>query len=350
MKVTRDELRKAGEACGLSPQQVDLLWERLKTNELQDGKPRLDAANLAYYVGALIVIGAMGWFMTRAWDLFGGPGITFTALLYGLCFAAGGSVLWRREQMRIPAGLLLTMAVCMIPLLTFGIERWTGFWPANDPGSYTNFHPYINGSWIVMEAATIVAGAVALWFWRFPFLTAPIAYALWYMSMDIADLVLGRQGLWNERAWISVAFGFVMLAVSYLVDLRGKSSDFAFWGYVLGLLTFWGGLTALDSHSEVGKLVYCGINVLLILLALMLRRRMFLIFGGLGVFLYLSHLAYDIFKDSMLFPIVLSCIGLAVMYLGVQCQRRGAEIGRRFRARIAPYASSLIPRRASSDS
>ena len=27
--------------------------------------------------------------------------------------------------MRVPAGLLLTMAVCMVPLLTFGIERWT---------------------------------------------------------------------------------------------------------------------------------------------------------------------------------------------------------------------------------
>ena len=349
MKVTRDELTKAAEASGLSHQQVDSLWDHLRANGLREGKPKLDAANLAYYLGALIVIGAMGWFMTKAWDLFGGPGISLAALVYGLCFAVGGGVLWNRKQMRIPAGLLLAMAVCMIPLLTYGIERWTGFWPADDPGSYTRFHPYINGSWLVMEAATVVAGAVALQFWRFPFLTAPIAYALWFMSMDFADLVLRHHGQWNERAWTSVVFGLLMLAGSYLTDLRGKSSDFAFWGYLFGLLAFWGGLTGVESHSELGKLVYCCINVLLILLALVLRRGMFLIFGGLGLFVYLSHLAYDIFKDSILFPVVLSFIGLGVMYVGVQCQRKGGEIGRRFRARIAPYASNLIPRRAWTD-
>jgi hypothetical protein len=329
--VTREELARAAQTCGILPQEADLLWQHLQSDATREGKPKLDLANLAYYLGALIVIGAMGWFMTKAWELFGGRGISAAALAYGLCFLAVGSRLWRREGMRIPAGLLLTMAVCMVPLLTYGIERWTGWWPADDPGSYTQFHPYINGSWLVMEGATVIAGVLALCFWRFPFLTAPVAYALWFMSMDIADLLRGHHGYWEEKAAVSAGFGAVVLAIAYLADLRGRSADFAFWGYLFGLLSFWGGLTAMHSDSEIGKLVYCAINIVLLLFALILRRGMFLVFGGFGVFIYLSHLAYDVFKDSMLFPLVLSVIGLGVMYLGVQAQRKGREIGRKFR-------------------
>jgi hypothetical protein len=102
--------------------------------------------------------------------------------------------LWN-QALRIPGGLLFTIAVCMTPLAVYGLERWTGFWPENDPGEYANFHPYINGSWLLMEVATVAAGLVVLRIWRFPFLTAPIAYALWYMSMDLVALLGNRQGM-----------------------------------------------------------------------------------------------------------------------------------------------------------
>ncbi|PYL06499.1 MAG: hypothetical protein DME34_08875, partial [Verrucomicrobia bacterium] len=89
----------------------------------------------------------------------GGLGIAVVALCYAAIFLLVGRALWNKPNLRIPGGLLLTIAVCMVPLATYGIERWLGFWPDRDPGAYERFHPLINGSWIVMEIATVVAGA-----------------------------------------------------------------------------------------------------------------------------------------------------------------------------------------------
>lgn len=349
MNISESDLRRAATTSGLSPQHADLLWQNLQASSSDQGKPKFDVANVAYYLGALIVIGAMGWFMNKAWERLGGLGLFAAASGYAACFIWAGRTLWNRHALRIPGGLLITMAVCMAPLATYGIERWLGLWPAGDPGSYTNFHPLINGSWLIMEAATIVAGLVALCFWRFPFLTAPIAYALWFMSMDLADRIVGHSLEWNERELISTVFGAVMILAAYVVDLRGKSDDFAFWIYLFGLMSFWGGLSAMDSHSELGKFVYCLINVALILCSLILRRRTFIIFGALGLFGYLGHLAYRVFENSLLFPVVLSLIGLAIIYLGLAYQRRRDQIERGFRARVAPHIRGFIPARALAD-
>ena len=350
MNISQDDLRRAAATSGLSINQADRLWLVLQSSLATSEKPKFDVANVAYYLGALIVIGAMGWFMNKAWEGLGGLGLFTVAACYAVCFILAGRIFWKKPGLRIPSGLLFTMAVCMAPLATYGLERWTGFWPASDPGSYTRFHPYINGSWLIMEVATVLAGFIALRFWRFPFLTAPIAYALWYMSMDLAELISGgHQMSWQEKANISAVFGAVMLLGAYIADLRGKAEDYAFWGYLFGVMAFWGGLSAMESHSEFGKFVYCLINVFLIFCSLALRRRVFIIFGALGLFGYLSHLAYSVFQDSLLFPVVLSLIGLSVMYIGVQYQRRRHEIERRFREKVVPHIRALIPERALAD-
>jgi hypothetical protein len=346
MNVSQDDLRKAAISSGISSEKTDLLWQALKSIEPRAEKPKFDFTNVAYYLGALIVIGAMGWFMTKAWEEFGGAGIFIIASCYTVCFVLAGRTLWNQD-FRIPGGLLFTMAVCMIPLVTYGIERWTGFWPEQDPGGYTNFHPYINGSWLIMEIATVVAGLIALRFRRFPFLTAPIAYALWYMSMDLVDLLGNHQGMeWQEKQVVSCVFGGVMLLVSYLVDLRGKSDDYAFWGYLFGLMAFWGGLSSMDSDNELGKFVYCLINLGLIFCSLVLRRRTFIVFGSLGLFGYLGHLAYRVFADSILFPFALSLLGIGIICLGVLYQRKRKAVEERFRKLILPHIGSLIPKRA----
>jgi hypothetical protein len=348
--ISQDELRRVATTSGLSIDQADRLWHALQSSSADSEKPKFDAANVAYYLGALIVIGAMGWFMNKAWEGLGGLGLFTAAACYAVCFILAGRILWKKPALRVPSGLLFTMAVCMVPLATYGVERWTGFWPASDPGSYTRFHPYINGSWIIMEVATVLGGFVALRFWRFPFITAPIAYALWYMSMDLADLISGSHQLsWQEKANISAVFGAVMLLGAYIADLRGKAEDYAFWAYLFGLMTFWGGLSAMESHSEFGKFIYCIVNVFLIFCSLALRRRVFIVFGALGLFGYLSHLAYRVFQDSLLFPVILSLIGLLIIYIGIQYQRRRQRIEHRFRTTVVPHIRAFIPERALAD-
>jgi hypothetical protein len=273
-----------------------------------------------YYFGALLIISAMSWFMVRAWESLGGSGILFVSICYIVLFYLLAAKLAKKPGMKIPSGLLYTVGVSMVPLAVYGLERMMGWWPQGDPGSYADYHIWVKGSWFFMEAATIVVGVATLRFVKFPFLTFPIAFALWYMSMDLTPLVFGKQDFsWEERKIVSMLFGLAMLYATYVIDRRTKE-DYAFWGYLFGMAAFWGGLSSMDSHSELGKFIYCMLNVSFIFLAVFLSRKVFMVFGAMGVIGYLGHLANKVFADSLLFPVALSAIGLLIIFLGVKYQ------------------------------
>lgn len=343
MKITRDDLSRAAEGL-ISHQQVEKLWEAL--GRITGGAQRFDAAHVAYYFGGLIVIGAMGWFVSTAWESFGGVGLFLIALAYAVCFVLAGRTL-EQQGLRVPSGLLYTMAVCMTPLAVYGLERATGIWPQGDPGVYRGYYEWVKGGWFLMEVATIVAGLVALRVSRFPFLTAPIAFSLWFMSMDLTPLIFGQGYLRDDRQWVSLWFGLAVLLAAYLVDLRNRTAeDFAFWGYTFGLLAFWGGLSLMEGGSEWSKFLYCLINLGLVAVSVVLRQRVFVVFGSLGVMGYLGHLSYRVFQDSLLFPFVLSLIGIFVIYAGVVYQKKSKVLEAFVQARLPETVRQLIPPRA----
>lgn len=283
---------------------------------------------VAYYFGAMLMISACAWFLGDKWDELGSPGILGTVVAYTMIAAALGWWL-RKKDYIIGGSLLITVAVCLVPLLTYAIEDILGLWPAGYPGSYQKYYPWINGSWVVMELATIAAAAFALRYVRFAFLTAPIAFSFWFLSMDLAALINRNANLaWETRQWISVIVGLCILLVGYGLERllhqpgEARSEDFAFWCYLFGMLAFWGGLTSMNSGSELMRILYALLNVGFIWLAVKLRRSTFLVFGALGVHLYLGHLAYEVFQDSFFFPFVLALLGLSLILLTVWMQRR----------------------------
>jgi len=341
MELSRKDLDWAVTQGLVSAEQAEALWTALE--QRAGARPPFDLATVSYYFGALIVISAMGWFMTEAWERFGGGGIFLIATIYGVCFVLAGKGLWAKPGLRIPGGLLYAMAVCMTPLAIYGLERLTGIWPQGDPGVYHGYHVWVKGSWLLMEVGTIIAGLVAMRFVRFPFLTAPIAFSLWYMSMDLTPLLFGKMEFsWDERLWVSLCFGLLVLMGAYLVDRKTKE-DYAFWGYLFGMLAFWGGLSLMKSNSELNKFLYCLINLGLMVLSVLLQRRVFIVFGALGVFGYLGYLAHRVFRDSLLFPFALSLLGILVIYLGINYQRHREGIERFLLTRVPLGLRRLLP-------
>jgi hypothetical protein len=347
VKISKTDLDWAESAGVLTRGQARTLWSALERRH--SGQPRFDAAHVAYYLGALIVIGAMGWYVTDGWDAFTGAELSIIGLAYAAVFVVVGRRIWDRRELRVPAGLLFTMAVCMVPLVVFGIERAAGLWPDGDPGGYRAYHALVKGSWVLMELGTILAGVLALRMRRFPFLTAPIAVSLWYLSMDLAPLLHQAPDETltpGDRSWVSACFGLAMLLATYLADLRSRlEGDFVFWGYLFGLMAFWGGLSSLDNANELGRFVYLVINVGLIATSLVLMQRAFLVFGALGVCGYLWQLAYLVFRDSVAFPFVLSLVGVVVIYLGALYQRHRVAIERFALSRLPAALRALVPDR-----
>ena len=323
--ISEQRLRAAIERAGLpSDTYVRIHAELAGESQVSPG---FEAAHVAYYLGALLIIGAMGWFITNAWDTLSGLTISAIAVLYEAVFGAIGLWLFRRAATKIPGGILITVAVCMTPMAVYGIERQLGWWPANDPGSYTRFHPYIDGSWVMMEVVTVLIAAIALRLARFPFITAPAAYALWYLSMDATALIFGTHWTFKQECRISIAFGLLMMIVAYFLD--GQSElDFAFWFYLFGLLTFTGGLTLMGDGNQLGKAVYCLLHLILMALAIILQRRAFLVFGSLGVFIYLMGEAEGYFRNSFAFTIALTLIGALFIAAGILYKRKEAELTR----------------------
>jgi len=343
MRIEREDLDAAVRSRIVDPQQAAELWTFLGARERAPAHGRFNGINVAYYLGALIVIAAMGWLMNLGWESFGGAGILAISSLYASCFLLAARTLYSKPETRVPGGLLYTVAVCMTPLVVYGFERWTGLWISADPGAYRGFFPWIRGGWFAMEAATVLAGLFALRKVKFPFLVAPIAFVLWFMSMDAVP-ALFHANPWNTHLMqqVSIVFGLGMLFVAFQIDHRTKE-DYAFWLYLFGMTAFWGALTSMDSGSELARLGYCALNLGFIVASALLRRRTLLVFGGLGVNLYLGHLAFVVFEHSKLFPVVLTLLGLSIIASAVAYQRNRDRIDARVASWIPEWLVALLP-------
>ena len=358
MDIEREDLDWAVEKGILTEEQAGQLWTALEERSSTSGSSWFDVAFVAYYGGALLVVVAMSWFMLRVAEEFGYLSLMGTALVYGGTFLGVGLYLRRRRELQVAGGLFVVLAVTMVPVVLYNLERATPIWAgaygivqavglAAEPASFellrADLYERLKQDWLLEEFGTVVAGILALRYVRFPFLTAPIAFALWAMATITAPDLLVGEAAWQARLWVSVAFGVVILMGAYLVDRRTEA-DYAFWGYLFGLLAFWGGLTTMEAGSEWTYLGYGLLNVVLVGLGIFLERRAFLMFGSLGVFLYLGHLAYEVFADSVYFPLALSGIGVGLIYLGIKYQQNRAAIERLFWTRLPPSLRQLSPR------
>ena len=327
MKLTKEMLFREAEQSGIPEEQAERLWARLTT--ATGGQQKFDGLHVAYYFGGLIIIGAMTFFFSLAWERIGGAGILALALTYGAIFGLLGPHLFHARKLYVAGGLLTVVAVCMTPFAVYGFERAMGWWPQAGPASY------LKGSWLFMELATLAAGGAALRSVRFPFLTAPVAFTLWYMSMDLTPLLFGKTDFTApEQLWVSAAFGAAMLGVAYLVDRRTRD-DYAFWLYLFGLAAFWGALSMMDSGGPWSRFGYCVVNIVLIAVSPLLKRRAFAVFGSFGVAGYLSYLVFRLFKNSLFLPMALTVIGVGVIVGTVAYQRN--------RARMDAYFLSVLP-------
>jgi hypothetical protein len=230
-------------------------------------------------------------------------------------------------------------------LAVYGLQAVLGWWA--EGLVYRDYHTRIDWRWILMELATLATGAVMLWRYRLPFLMMPVAVTLWYMSMDLTPFLFGdADSMWELRKLVSLWFGLLIVLLALWVDVRTRrEKDFAFWLYLFGVMAFWGGMSLMRSDSELRKIAYLCINLTMILVGATLSRRVFAVFGALGAAGYLGHLAYDVFKDSMMFPFVLTIIGLGVVYLGIVWQRQEETISSALRGLLPLPMRELIERR-----
>lgn len=335
LTLTRAAFLTAAQAADMTPQQAHDLWDALARGP-QPPAPevaRFSFGHALYYFGGLLTIAAMSLFMTWNWAILGSWGVCILASLYALACWSAAEVLNQRGY-PIPAGLLGALAVFLVPLATWAGQHALGLWPeSNGPISgdrFYTYHLWLDRRWLSLEIATLAAGALALWRLRRPFLVMPIALTLWYMSVDLTS---AESFVSAQR--VSIVFGLALCLVAGMLDLIRRTrgtADYATWLYLFGAISAWSAVTATDNPSALAKLAYALVNGVLVLFGAAIGRRIFTILGAIGVTLYLGYLAFQLFQDSLMFPLALTAIGFALVMAGLWWQRHAPQLQRRLRA------------------
>jgi hypothetical protein len=356
MKISKSDLDWAVSQALLQPAQVEPLWAAWtqRAASRPDVAPRFSITHVLYYLGGMIAIGAMSLFMNLGWEQYGPWALFAIAVSYGVgCIFASRWL--ARRQLPIPAGIFATLAIVLVPLAAWALQSALGWWPPGGRAEhYRAYHTHIDWRWISLEFVTLIAAVMGLWRLRYPFMVMPLAVTLWYMSMDLARfIVLPDRPGWSEWQYyrdFSMVFGLGMLAVAVWVDIRARQAfaegkDYAFWLYLFGTIAFWTGLTMQNSGSELGKFIYFLINVALVAAGATLGRRVFAVFGGFGIAVYLYHLADKVFADSLLFPIALTGIGLGIVGAGILWRNNEARIANRLRGYLPSALREMLQSR-----
>lgn len=332
-KISKEDLLLASKNNIISEKQVDKLWNYFSSETYS--KASFTGLNVTYYFGGLIIISAMTWFATEAFATYNSFGLIIISSLYFLVFLFVGKNLSRNKTTYIPGGLILTVSVFMIPLLIFSVQNYFKIWVFESPGHYQDYYVWIKSGWFFMEIGTIATAIIFIFLFRFPFLTFPLAFTLWFLSMDLTPIIFDISNFsWDQRKTVSLFFGLFILVATYFIDRKTKR-DYAFWLYLFGLLSFWIGLSLLESNSEFNKFIYFCINIFLIIISVLFHRKSFIVFGSLGVYGYLYHLSDIVFKDSLSFPVVLSIIGMSIIFIGLKYNKN--------KNIIEEYINSILP-------
>lgn len=314
MSITRGDLEELVES-GVVDRATAARIQEWVDRRPESSRLRFDLAHAAYYLGAVVILFAMGWFTIESWQRYGGWSVAGIAVIYAGIFVILGESLWRRGW-RTPGGLLLTAAIGMTPLFGFGVLEGLGLWPGRDTMSPESYWSAINGHRLTLHLATAAAALLAMRLRPFAFHAAVLGAALLFLATDLGTLVLPATAL-HHRETVTLAAGLALIAVTYLVDHRTRE-DYAFWLYLAGLVAFMFG-----AVSEIRETVVFGaISLLFMFISVVIRRRAFMVVGAMGLFLYLTHLAAETFRDSLIFPVALSLIGLGFILGGVAYARR----------------------------
>lgn len=345
VQITKAELDAAAQAGAMSIHDVESLWDYLADKELAQaaepekvGSGKFDLGKLAWYSGATLVLIAMGWLVERVGTAYGELAVCFMVVAYAIGFSFLGYKLRFLDGLKTPGGILYALAVLMVPLAYVSLAAATKFGDSLSAG----------GLALSAELLTLAVALPTIYFVRSSVLSAVIYLVLWGSSMTIAELlahpVYGNFGglFSNYYLTVSMFVGLGIIVSAVVVDLKlGRAEDYSYWGYFFGVAAFWVSLSFFDSGSDWGKFLYFLINLSLMVASILLRRTVFLWAGAVGGIWYVGFVLFNFFSGSILFPVVLIILGLAVIAGGIKYRRHQPEI----EAYFADFLPETIRRR-----
>lgn len=289
------------------------VWDYLVKNAPAVGN-KLDLANIIMSVGGFLMIVALPIMLGLVADMYKYPVMLTGAAASIVVFGLTGYTLWHKYDLKVPGGLLTTVAVAAVPVATWGFLN--EFLQATEMA--------YNAKTLIIFGSAAAASMLALQAVRWPFLTMPLFGSLWVMASVIVDMVAPNGNGWffgwasKQALILDMVFGALLMATAFSLE-KSQKEDYSFWGYLFGLSTFWFAWTQLGLGGEAGKLLFVAVNLGFILLSAMLKRTIFLVFGVVGSFWYPFYLVAQIpyfANNPLMFWGAVTAIGATIVGLG----------------------------------
>jgi hypothetical protein len=299
----------------------------------------LNFVSLAYYFGGFMILLAYTIFMGLQWESLGAAGQIAVSLITI-------SILWiigyflRKNSFQTAGGLLIFAGTGIVPLFVYTLQHALGIWPDNSY-SYRDFYRVVAQTWILLEVVSLGVAVLVIWKVRFTLISLLIAYWLWFLSMDITRLISQSDyWTWSDREQIvSTLIAVGMLTLGIVLQHRARQ-DYSFWLYFFGHLIILTHLSALTLAKEgVLGLVYFMTYILFVIASVWLQRRVFLVFGAIGSYSYMSYLAFRVFEGALGFVFALGSIGLLIVLTAVAYQK---YVRPWLEDRLKPYHISTV--------
>jgi hypothetical protein len=300
----------------------------------------LSLSNVLYYFGGFVAIFAVTIFMNVSYQAYEETGL-LTISLALFCISIVLSKKYSNIDNHIPSGIFSTFCICLVPLIIHCVQVLLG----TMEHEYREYHRYVQSNWIYMEFGTLLVALIMfLKVNRAPFMMLPIALTLWYMSMDLTLFTMKREYYSPElRKTVSIVFGLVMIFFAMYIDSKSnRSTDYPYWLYMSGTLSFWIGLTSISYDNEIWKLTCLVINLAMIGLGVIISRKVLVSLGSIGSVLYFGYLTIKFSNNPLTLSLAAIFVGFIIMKIGMYWNRNEDRIIAKINIYLPAKISNLI--------
>jgi hypothetical protein len=291
-----------------------------------------NAITVAYSVGALAVIFALGWFMADRWTVLGPGGVLAASLLYMAVFG-GAARLFTRERFPTAHGVAMILIVLTVPLVMWSALRVSGIWTEASAVCSWNDRPFwdCRSRVVVLAAVAFVSVLLSMRRLRFGPIMVPGAVALTVLISQVALEVSRAPNGAQPVGWPLVFTASVLVAIAYEMDRRRHREDYAGWLHIAAAICAALALVDLFGKEVGARHLLLPTAIAAMIASLLLHRLVWLVLGLGSLFAYLTWLATSVFRQAVAFPVILATVGITLMLLTVWVQRSYPRLAARVR-------------------
>lgn len=298
--------------------------ERIRKMEhtAPDVLPREPAQVLAWLGGFLAIV-ASAVFIGVDWNSMGGAQQTMWATIAIAGLWAIAWVLRRNgDPIRVQASNLLVIAGTGVIMLWFyAFYRLTGMWPEHPdrPGSTDTTRDLMG----VAQAVTAIVAAFWAFRLRASWMILPAGFVGWMAWIAWMDRFGTPNTMETDRDILRLALYGVLLVVAGFALTRFGWKHHAMWLFIVGLTInlIMLGIRSFEDPTGLNGLVFLAMTLVAIALGIGSDLRIFLVYGAVGLYGWLSALVIETFGGSRPVAFALILLGVAIVAVSAVWQR-----------------------------